>query len=67
MTDQDMLLVGRAIDGLGEAQEIVDVLISRGILPLSWREIESVLQSIRVELSNLEKEYIGQMIPTGHP
>ena len=60
MNDRDVLLIGRAIDGLGEAQAIVDVLVNRGALPISWREIESVLDSIRSELCNIEKELIGQ-------
>jgi hypothetical protein len=62
VNDQDMLLIGRAIDGLGEAQDIVDVLVTRGTLPLSWREIESVLHSIRMELSSIESELSGQTI-----
>jgi hypothetical protein len=62
MNDRDVLLIGRAIDGLGEAQAIVDVLVNRGALPISWREIESVLDSIRSELCNIEKELISQTI-----
>jgi hypothetical protein len=62
MKDQDVILIGRAIDGLGEAQDIVDVLVTRGTLPISWREIESVLHSIRNELGNIEKELISQTI-----
>jgi hypothetical protein len=65
MDNQEMLLIGRAIDALGESQEIVDVLVSRGTLPLSWREIASVLDSIQAELSNIEKELIAQTIPMG--
>ena len=60
MNDRDLLLIGRAIDGLEEAQAIVDVLVNRGALPISWREIESVLHSIRSELCNIEKELISQ-------
>jgi len=60
MNDRDLLLIGRAIDGLEEAQAIVDVLVNRGALPISWREIESVLHSIRSELCNIEKEFISQ-------
>jgi hypothetical protein len=60
MNDRDLLLIGRAIDGLEEAQAIVDVLVNRGALPISWREIESVLHSIGNELSNIEKELISQ-------
>ena len=60
MNDRDLLLIGRAIDGLEEAQAIVDVLVNRGALPISWREIESVLHSIRNELCNIEKELISQ-------
>jgi hypothetical protein len=60
MNDRDLLLIGRAIDGLGEAQAIVDVLVNRGALPISWREIESVLHSIGNELCNIEKELISQ-------
>ncbi len=65
MKDQDVILIGRAIDGLGEAQDIVDVLVTRGTLPISWREIESVLHSIRNELCNIEKELIGQTTAVG--
>jgi hypothetical protein len=60
MNDRDLLLIGRAVEGLEEAQAIVDVLVNRGALPISWREIESVLHSIRNELCNIEKELIGQ-------
>jgi hypothetical protein len=60
MNDGDLLLIGRAVEGLEEAQAIVDVLVNRGALPISWREIESVLHSIRGELCNIEKELIGQ-------
>jgi hypothetical protein len=62
MNDRDVLLIGRAIDGLGEAQAIVDVLVNRGALPITWREIESVLDSIRSELCNIEKELISQTV-----
>jgi hypothetical protein len=62
MNDRDVLLIGRAIDGLGEAQAIVDVLVNRGALPISWREIESVLDSVRSELCTIEKELISQTI-----
>jgi hypothetical protein len=65
MNDRDLLLIGRAIDGLGEAQAIVDVLANRGTLPISWREIESVLQSIRTELCNIEQEIISQTSVVG--
>jgi hypothetical protein len=60
MNDRDLLLIGRAVEGLEEAQAIVDVLVNRGALPISWREIESVLHSIRNELCNIENELIGQ-------
>jgi hypothetical protein len=60
MNDRDLLLIGRAIDGLEETQAIVDVLVNRGALPISWREIESVLHSIGNELCNIEKELISQ-------
>jgi hypothetical protein len=60
MNDRDLLLIGRAIDGLEEAQAVVDVLVNRGALPISWREIESVLHSIGNELCNIEKELISQ-------
>jgi len=65
MNDRDVLLIGRAIDGLGEAQAIVDVLANRGTLPISWREIESVLQSIRTELCNIEQELISETSALG--
>ena len=54
MKEQDIVLIGRAIDGLGQAQEMVTVLVSRGILKESWLEIASVLDSIRADLSDIE-------------
>lgn len=56
VTSQDMLLIERAIDGVTEAQEIVRILISRGTLPVTWQEIESVLDDIRSELCRMELE-----------
>jgi len=54
MKEQDIILIGRAIDGLGQAQEVVTVLVNRGTLKASWQEIASVLDSIRAELSDIE-------------
>jgi hypothetical protein len=67
MNDRDVLLIGRAIDGLGEAQAVVDVLVNRGALPISWREIESVLDSVRSELCTIEKELVSQTIAVSSP
>ena len=55
MNDQEIILIGRAIDGLGEVGEILRVLVNRRTLPESWVEIVSVMDSIRSELSDTEK------------
>ncbi len=55
MNDQEIILIGRAIDGLGEVGEIMRALVNRGTLPESWAEIVSVMDSIRCELSDTEK------------
>ncbi len=56
--DQEIILIGRAIDGLVDIREILKVLLSRGTLPESWREIVSVMDSIRAELLDMEKGLI---------
>jgi hypothetical protein len=63
--DQEIILIGRAIDGLVEVREILKVLLSRGTLPESWEEIASVMDSIRAELSDMEKSLMRNAIPSG--
>jgi hypothetical protein len=58
MNDQEIILIGRAIDGLGEVGEIMRALVNRGTLPESWAEIVSVMDSIRCELSDTEKGFL---------
>jgi hypothetical protein len=55
MNDQEIILVGRAIDGLTEVRDVLRVLVNRGTLPDSWTEIVSVMESIRSELLHTEK------------
>jgi len=55
MNDHEVIMVGRAIDGLSEVRDILRVLISHGTLPQSWTEIMSVMDSIRNELSQTEQ------------
>lgn len=65
MNDQDLILIGRVIDGLGDVQEILRVLVNRGTLPPSWMEIESVFDSIRVELMGIEGGFRANRTPLG--
>jgi hypothetical protein len=65
MKEQDIILIGRAIDGLDEAQEIVTVLVNRGVLKGSWREIASVLDSIRADLSDIENRLADDILSLG--
>ena len=55
MNDQEIILIGHAIDGLSEVGEIMRALVNRGTLPESWAEIVSVMDSIRSELYDTEK------------
>jgi len=61
MNDQDLILIGRVIDGLEEARKIVGVLVSRGVLPATWSEIGSALQSIQTELEDLENGSVHEI------
>jgi hypothetical protein len=54
MDDKDIILIGQAINGLSDARNIMRVLVDRGVLPLSWQEIESVLDMIVSQLCDLE-------------
>ncbi len=59
MNEQEIILLGRAIDGLVDVREILRVLVNRGVLPESWKEIVSVMDAIRSELSNMELGILG--------
>lgn len=63
MDNRDMILMGRAINGLGDARDILRVLVDKGVLPTSWREIESVLETIHSELSTVEAYLMSQTRP----
>ncbi len=54
MDDKDIILIGHAIEGLSDARNTMRVLVDSGVLPISWREIESVLDMILSQLSDLE-------------
>ncbi len=56
MDDKDIILIGQAINGLSDARNIMRVLVDRGVLPLSWQEIESVLDMILSQLCDLETQ-----------
>jgi hypothetical protein len=58
MDNKDIILIGQAIDGLSDARNIVRALVDRGVLPLSWQEIESVLDMILSQLNELEMHVI---------
>jgi len=60
MLDKDIILIGQAINELGDARDILGVLVDRGVLPASWREIESVLDMIHSELCDLEIHFASQ-------
>ena len=55
MADDNIKLVGRAIDGLAEAQSALIGLIGRGTLPQNWQDVEHVLDDCRNELYKLER------------
>jgi hypothetical protein len=55
MNDKEIILLGRAIDSLGDVQEILKFLVERGILPDTWKEIVSVMESISGELTCVEQ------------
>jgi hypothetical protein len=65
MEEEDIILICRAIEGLEEAQEILTVLVNRGTLRASWREIASVLDSIRADLSDIENGLWDDAPPLG--
>jgi len=54
MDDKDIILIGQAINALTDARDTMRVLVGRGVLPLSWQEIESVLDMILSLLCDLE-------------
>lgn len=57
MSGQDLILIGRAVNALGEVQDILRVLVTRGSLPESWGEIETLLRSIQTGLREIENEF----------
>lgn len=63
MDNRDVILMGRAINGLGDARDILRVLVDKGVLSSSWREIESVLETIHSELSTVEAHLMSQTRP----
>jgi hypothetical protein len=65
MNEQDIILLGRAIDGLVDVREILRVLVNRGVLPDSWKEIVSVMDSVRSELSDMELGLLGNASQMG--
>ena len=65
MNDKEIILLGRAIDNLGDAQEILSFLVERGILPETWKEIVAVMESIGSELACVEQGLIGDRPRTG--
>jgi hypothetical protein len=65
MNDKEIILLGRAIDNLGDVQEILKFLVERGILPDTWKEIVSVMESISSELSCVEQGLMGSNPRTG--
>lgn len=65
MKEEDTILIGCAIGALGQAEEIVTVLINRGALPTSWGEIASVLGLIRADLADAESRLMSEIHPVG--
>ncbi|AFM24490.1 hypothetical protein [Desulfomonile tiedjei] len=65
MNDKEIILLGRAIDNLGDVQEILKFLVERGILPDTWKEIVSVMESISSELTCVEQGLMGSTPRTG--
>lgn len=63
MDDKDIILIGQAINGLGDARDILRVLVNKGVLPVTWREIESVLETIQSELRNVEVHLASRTKP----
>ena len=57
MDNKDIILIGQAIDGLSDARNIIRALVDRGVMPRSWQEIESVLDMILSQLSDLEMHF----------
>jgi len=62
MSGQSLMLMGRAVRSLGEAQNILGALVSHGVLSSSWGEIRLLIQSIQAELIEIENGYFA---PTG--
>ncbi len=65
MNDKEIILLGRAIDSLGDVQEILKFLVERGILPDTWKEIVSVMESISAELTCVEQNLMGSAPRSG--
>lgn len=64
MDDKDIILIGQAINGISDARDLLRVLVDKGVLPTSWREIESVLGMIHAELCDLEIHFASQTGPS---
>lgn len=65
MNDKEIILLGRAIDSLDDVQEILKFLVERGILPDTWKEIVSVMESISGELTCVEQGLMGNTSRSG--
>jgi hypothetical protein len=65
MNDKEIILLGRAIDSLDDVQEILKFLVERGILPDTWKEIVSVMESISGELTCVEQGLMGSTSRSG--
>jgi|GEM_PF-5814540 len=65
MKEEDTILIGFAIGALGQAEEIMTVLVNRGTLQASWGEIASVLALIRADLADAENRLMSEVSPFG--
>jgi hypothetical protein len=65
MKEEDTILIGFAIGALGQAEEIVTILVNRGTLQASWGEIASVLALIRSDLADTESRLMSEISPIG--
>jgi hypothetical protein len=65
MKEEDTILIGFAIGALGQAEEIVNVLVNRGTLQASWGEIASVLALIRADLAEAESQLMSEVSTFG--
>jgi hypothetical protein len=65
MKEEDTILIGFAIGALGQAEEIVNILVNRGTLQASWGEIASVLSLIRADLAEAESQLMSEVSTFG--